>query len=81
MKNFQLLQGTKRTDYCYLVYKEICRQNPDITTSPFRHGIDRATFPTERCAVMSQNGGQYNGPTVEALIAKILKADSVLGKE
>ena len=78
MKNFHLLEGSERADYCYKVYKKICEQNPDITTAPFRHGMDRAFFADERVMLLSQGGVKFEGPTVEALIAKILKADSIL---
>ncbi len=78
MRNFQNLTGSSRTDYCYRVYKKICEQNPDVTMTPFRHGLSRAMFAVERVTLNSQNGGMYQGPTIEALISKILKAESMV---
>jgi hypothetical protein len=74
MKPVSEMQGSERNDYCYKVYREMMKQNPDVTLCCFRPGMDRATFAMERITLNSQNGGLYEGPTVVALIAKILKA-------
>lgn len=71
---FDKLEGSDRTDYCYRVYKEICAQNASIDMTPFPLGLDRMRFPSYRIMIKAQDGGMYQGPTIEALIAKVIKA-------
>ena len=74
---FNKLEGSDRTDYCFRVYKEMCDQNASPDMTPFPMGIDRMRFPSYRIMIKGQDGGMYQGPTIEALIAKVLKAHVV----
>ena len=71
---FNDMEGSDRTDYCFKVYRSLCEQNPTVTMSPFPHGLDRTRFANYRIQLQSQDGGRYNGPTIEALISKIIRA-------
>jgi acetyl esterase/lipase len=76
---FTRLKDRERDDYIYAVYKKTTQQNSDYPPFPF--GIDRAGFKDKRVVLQCQGGGFYQGPTISALIAKILVAQETVDGE
>ena len=69
------MDNEELTDHCYKVYREVIDQNADVTLQPFPAGIDRYSFQNYRILIQGQHGGMYQGPTIKALIYKILRAE------
>ena len=64
----------KQSEFLFGVYKELSKQNPDIYTMPFQIGLDKYRFPREMVTLRNVVGNTYQGPTIEKLMLKIIRA-------
>lgn len=76
---FSKIRGKEKVDYVYRVYKTVVKQSGDFP--PFPAGIERMGFADRRVLLQCQGGGFYQGPTISALIAKIIVAQETVDEE